>query len=412
MLSTDKVKLLFLAADKFPPFRVDVAVLFAQELAGRGYDIDWLLQSEKDCPRPYETRWQSGKVWVGATNNGSSRWRRFKKHLLDISNDLKIFKLVRQKDYHCILVRDKFISAFLAIVATRNKKTKFIYWLSYPFPEASIYKTQNGLARYPLFYFIRGWLFKFLLYRVIMPTADHVFVQSQQMKKNVIANGVLPEKLTPVPLGVEIGNVPIRKSVKALDRKSEKKRIVYIGTLTRVRRMDFLVRVFSLVRKQVPEAELYLAGCGDDPIDEQIIINEANRLGVADAVVITGLISLATTRKYVQSANICVSPFYPTFILNSTSPTKLIEYMAMGKAVVANDHPEQTQVLRDSCGGLCTPYREEAFAAAVVELLQDPEKAAIMGQNGRKYVEQYRIYPVIADMVEQQFRRILGLGTR
>ncbi len=224
----------------------------------------------------------------------------------------------------------------------------------------------------------------------------------------MIANGVPPEKLTPVPLGVKIDNVPVRKSAKVLDQKSDKKRIVYIGTLTRVRRMDFLVRVFSLVRKQIPEAVLYLAGCGDDPIDEQIIIKEADRLEVSDAIVITGFIPKATTRKYVQSADVCVSPFYPTFILNSTSPTKLIEYMAMGKAVVANNHPEQTQVLKDSCGGICTPYCEEAFAAAVVELLQNPDKTAIMGQNGRKYVEQYRTYPVIADMVDQQFRQILS----
>ncbi len=182
MLSTDKIRLLFLAPDKFPPFRVDVSVLFARELAGRGYEIDWLLQSEKDCLRPYETRWQSGRVWVGATDNGSSRWRRLKKHLLDLSNDLKLFKLVGQKDYHCILIRDKFISAILAIIATRNKKTKLIYWLSYPFPEAAIYRAQNGSARYPLFYFIRGRLFKFLLYRIIMPASDHIFVQSKQMK--------------------------------------------------------------------------------------------------------------------------------------------------------------------------------------------------------------------------------------
>ena len=35
---------------------------------------------------------------------------------------------------------------------------------------------------------------------------------------------------------------------------------------------------------------------------------------------------------------------YPnnTPLLNTSSPTKLIEYLAMGKSIVANNHPEQT----------------------------------------------------------------------
>jgi len=410
MPSVDKVRLLFLAADKFPPFRVDVAVLFGRELVGRGYEIDWLLQSDAECQQPYKTEWQSGKVWVGATNNGISRWNRLKKHLLDIRNDLKVFRLTRQKNYHCVLVKDKFISALLAIIAAGTRKARFVYWLSYPFPEASLYRAQNGSARYPLFYFVRGWCFRFLLYHIIMPKADHIFVQSEQMKNDVMANGVEVEKLTAVPMGVEIAKVPYRKGLQVLDRKGKDKKIVYLGTVARVRKIDFLVRVFSLVRDLVPEAKLYLVGGGDDPVDEQLIINEAARLGVADAVVITGFLPMKTAWEYVQTADVCVSPFCPTFILNSTSPTKLIEYMAMGKAVVGNDHPEQQQVLRDSSGGLCVPYREEAFAAAVVELLRNPQKAAVMGRNGREYVERYRTYRAIADIVEQQFRRILCGG--
>jgi len=407
MSSVKKINLLFLTGDKFPPFRGDTGVLFARKLIDRVYKIDWLLQSDADCSQSYETQWESNKVWVGATDNGTSRWRRLKKHVLNLCNDLKIFRLIRQENYHCILVKDKFISALLAIVIGRYQKTKFIYWLSYPFPEDSLYQARNGSARYPIFYFIRGWLFSVLLYRVIMPVADHVFVQSEQMKNDVIAKGIFAGKLTAVPMGVEITEVPHHKDFPITERKNEDKKIVYIGTLARVRRLDFLVRAVSLVRKQVPGVKLYLAGVGDDPADEQLIINEAVRLGIAGAVVITGFLPIMEIRKYIQTADVCVSPFYPTFILNSTSPTKLIEYMAMGKAVVANDHPEQKQVLRDSAGGLCVPYREEAFADAIVELIRDPQMAAEMGQNGRKYVEQYRTYQIIADMVDQRFRQIL-----
>jgi len=56
--------MLVISSDKFPPFRVDVAVLFGQELAARGFEIDWLLQAEKACDRETECRWGSGVVWV------------------------------------------------------------------------------------------------------------------------------------------------------------------------------------------------------------------------------------------------------------------------------------------------------------------------------------------------------------
>jgi glycosyltransferase involved in cell wall biosynthesis len=108
----------------------------------------------------------------------------------------------------------------------------------------------------------------------------------------------------------------------------------------------------------------------------------------------------------VLDADVCVSPFLPTPVLNSTSPTKLVEYMAMGRAVVANDHPEQREVLASSGAGLCVPYEEDAFARAIVKILRDPEGAARMGRRGREYVERCRTYSRIADAVERDYRSL------
>ncbi len=82
--------------------------------------------------------------------------------------------------------------------------------------------------------------------------------------------------------------------------------------------------------------------------------------------------------------------------------------MAMGKAVVANDHPEQRLVIEQSGGGLCVPYDEEAFTAAVVELLNDPERCRQMGRKGRAYVLANRTYSVLADRVEKVYLDVVG----
>ena len=97
-------------------------------------------------------------------------------------------------------------------------------------------------------------------------------------------------------------------------------------------------------------------------------------------------------------------------VLRSASPTKLIEYMAMGKAVVANDHPEQKRVIEASGAGYCVAYEEQPFADAVVKLLRDPAMARLMGERGRRYAIEHRAYRVIADTVEQRLRAVLRGG--
>jgi glycosyltransferase involved in cell wall biosynthesis len=156
----------------------------------------------------------------------------------------------------------------------------------------------------------------------------------------------------------------------------------------------------------VPAARLYVVGRGVDPSDEKLLEDEAARLGLLSSIVFVGQLPQAEALRYVQEADVCASPFYPTPILRSASPTKLVEYMAMGKAVVANDQPEQRRVLEASGGGYCVPYEEHAFAGAIVKLLQDPQAAELMGRRGRSYVLEHRAYAVIADEVENKLRVI------
>ena len=63
-MSPERLRLLVISSDTYPPVRVDVSVLFGQELSGRGHRIDWLLQSEDACSTPYVASWGGGKVWV------------------------------------------------------------------------------------------------------------------------------------------------------------------------------------------------------------------------------------------------------------------------------------------------------------------------------------------------------------
>jgi glycosyltransferase involved in cell wall biosynthesis len=404
------VHVLVISSDTYPPFRVDVSVLFGHELAARGHRIDWLLQSEAACDKAARVAWRGGDVWVGATDLGTSLPHRVRKHILGILHDLKLFSLLKSGGYQIIEVKDKFVSGVFAVIAARLFRKRFVYWLSYPFPEDYLHRAAESAGIYRLLYRIRGQVFKVLLYRLLLRAADHVFVQSEQMRRDLVAEGVPAAKMTPVPMGIDLGSFAAatvashtRTRVPAGDCC-----ILYLGTIVRVRRLDFLIRVLAIVRESVPDAKLYVVGGSNDPADERLLQDETVRLGLESAVVMVGQVPRATALEYVRDADVCVSPFYPTPILNSTSPTKLVEYMAMGKAVVGNDHPEQRLVIEQSRAGYCVPWDEGEFARAIVALLNSPDMAREMGESGRRYVTEHRTYARIADVVERQLLAIAG----
>jgi glycosyltransferase involved in cell wall biosynthesis len=403
------LRMLVVASDTFPPTRVDVAVLFGEELASRGHRIDWILQSEAPCAKPYVTDWGGGRAWVGATDLGTSLFSRVRKHLLGIVNDWKLFARIRSGKYDVIEVKDKFISGVFAVLATRLFRKRFIYWLSYPFPEEYLLRARDGTGRYPLLYLIRGTVFKWLLYGLLLRAADHIFVQSEQMRQDLAATGLPLAKMTAVPMGIKVDSqtvfgpvcAELRRLIPARDRC-----LLYVGSLARLRHLEILIVMLREVRRHVPDAKLYLVGRGDVPAEEQMLADEARRLGVSDALTFVGQVPRAQAFAYIREADVCISPIYPTRVFNCASPTKLVEYMAMGKAVVANDHPEQRFLIEQSGAGYCVEWDAAKFAAAAVALLQDPELAKQMGERGHRYIVAHRTYGIIADLVEAELLRI------
>jgi glycosyltransferase involved in cell wall biosynthesis len=280
--------------------------------------------------------------------------------------------------------------------------------MSFPFPEAKIYKAKEGLARYRTAAMVKGWSMWFLLYKVVFRLADQVFVQSEQMKADVAKHGIPHERLTPVLMGIRTDAV--RTAEAARKPNTERLMLLYLGTLERSRHIEILVDVLVLVKKIYPTTILYIVGGGDAPGDEEFIKLRAQERGVLDSVVLTGIIDREKAWDLVEQADICFSPINPIPPLLPASSTKLIEYLAMAKCVVANDHPEMTQVMRDSGVGQTVPWGVDAFAAEVFRLLGDPAASQDAAARGPDYVRSHRTYDVIAAKVDSAYRQLLAGG--
>src|SRR5579864_9684519 len=60
----------------FPTHRVDVDVLFSQELTGRGHGIDFVMQACHEGEAVGPRDWRGRTVWVGPTDSRSGFWHR------------------------------------------------------------------------------------------------------------------------------------------------------------------------------------------------------------------------------------------------------------------------------------------------------------------------------------------------
>ena len=225
------------------------------------------------------------------------------------------------------------------------------------------------------------------------------------MRSDIADKGISPKKMTPMPGSLDLSRVPFKGNI---DPGPSGKKILYIGTLIRERNLDFLIRVFAKITLRHDDATLIFVGSGENSEDEALLRREMEKCGIDESrVTFAGRVPREKVWRFIEESMVCLSPYYPSFILNSTSPTKLLEYMAMSRPVVANEHPEQSLVLAESGAGICVPWNELAFVGAIERLLDDPNLCRKLGANGQRWVEKNRSNRFLADIVETRYTRLI-----
>jgi glycosyltransferase involved in cell wall biosynthesis len=228
------------------------------------------------------------------------------------------------------------------------------------------------------------------------------------MKEDIRARGIDPAIMMPIASGFDPDAIAPRTPPPARN-ESAPVTIGYLGTLSAARHLDVLVEMLAQLRRDGLPARLLLVGDADRRRDRVMLEQRAAKLRVAEHIEITGHLPQQEALARLSSADVCISPFYPAPVLLSTSPTKLVEYLALACPVVANDHPEQRLILRESRAGVCVPWGARHFARAVRWLMaRSPEERIAMGKRGREWVEENRSYARIADDMEDAFLATLA----
>jgi glycosyltransferase involved in cell wall biosynthesis len=130
-----------------------------------------------------------------------------------------------------------------------------------------------------------------------------------------------------------------------------------------------------------------------------------DRLGVADRVALTGVVPHDRAVELLAACDVCVSPHVPNADGSRFfgSPTKLFEYMGLGRAIVASNLEQIGEVIEhERTGLLVPPARPDLLAAALLRLLTDPKLGARLGAAGRRRVEEgYERGAAVAELRRQ-----------
>ncbi|MEU6411860.1 glycosyltransferase [Microbispora sp. NPDC046933] len=218
--------------------------------------------------------------------------------------------------------------------------------------------------------------------------------------RELVAMGVPRERIRVVPCGVDLGL--FRPDGPAAPRR-DRPRVLSIGRMVPRKGVDTSVRAM----RQVPGAELVIAG--GDPGDEEStrLRALADGLGLGDRVRLIGSVSRSEVPALMRSADILVTvPWYEPFGMVP------LEALACGVPVVASAVGGHLDTVA-GCGVLVPPRRPRALSRALGDLLARPELRAALSAAGARRARARYGWPRIAEQTESVYRNLAGgcLGT-
>lgn len=267
------------------------------------------------------------------------------------------------------IARAKFdlIHAFLPTIASYAVLGRYLFGFNMPF-YLSIPTT-----KFP------NLVLEKLISRYFTGCVDHVLVNSPSVGKYAAELGFSPQRTHLVPNGHYISPYQQefnREAVRAdLRIGSRDKFFLCVGRMIPTKRMTDLVEALKIVRLRYPQWRLVIVGDGPllEPIQSQIAT-----AGLSDEIFLAGKgRDLIPT---LRSADLFVFPSEVEGL-----PNAVIEAGLAGLPIVACDAPGVKDVIQDGETGLLVETRNpQALAAAIIDLLEHPDKASRLAASAQQ----------------------------
>lgn len=222
------------------------------------------------------------------------------------------------------------------------------------------------------------------LERTVVQEADRVVAVVEEGKRHYVECGADPDDVYVVPNYVDTETF-LDGDVAAASLDGEFV-LLYVGTIGAAHRgLKTVIRAMPTIAEAVPDPRFVVVG--DGPYVGELR-RECRELGVDDLVEFTGWVDFERLPSYIAASDVCVVPHRDNPHTATTIPHKLTQYMALGKPAIVTDVEPLARVVTDADAGRVVPAGSpHGLAGAAVDLYEDPDRLAALGDNARRAVE-------------------------
>ncbi len=254
----------------------------------------------------------------------------------------------------------------------------FVFEVRDLWPRAPI---EMGVIRNPvlktLLLFVEGWIYR---------RSTRVCALSPGIAEGVIARGVSPERVRVVPNASDADLAP-----KRVDRSAVRRRfglpadcflVVYAGALGPANNLGEILEAARLLEKQGAKRPRFLI-LGEGSESENLK-GRAKTLGLSN-VVFGGSFTRSEAAEIIAAADLGVTCFSDLPVLQTNSPNKFFDYMALGVGQMVTTRGWMRDVIEESGGGFFwPPGKPEVAAEKILELEKKPERLAAMKKAAKR----------------------------
>ena len=223
--------------------------------------------------------------------------------------------------------------------------------------------------------------------------ADHVIVHGETLKRQVVEHLHLRPERIHVILRVAIGN----KNAQSTS-EDDGRTVLFFGRIWEYKGLKYLIQAEPMIAAAVPDAQIVIAGEGEDFKPYRRMIN-----GSARFVVHNRFLSMAERDEIFRRASVVVLPY-----IDATQSGVVPLAYSYGKPVVATNTGALAESVIDGQTGRVVPPRDSAaLGAAIIELLNNPTRRKAMGAAGRQKLEVEWSPQVVAQRLIEIYRQAI-----
>jgi glycosyltransferase involved in cell wall biosynthesis len=192
------------------------------------------------------------------------------------------------------------------------------------------------------------------------------------------------ERISVIPIGVDVdyfAGLDREVSLHRVGLDPGHRHVLFVGQFAPWVDFDVLLDAFATVVREAPDARLVLVGDGELRPQVEATLRE---LGIEHAVTLTGFVrDRETIRDLLATAIVVVASHRAEHLDRiGMNATKIAEYLASGRAVVAKDVARLREMIEEPGAGRVA--RDSAEMAAAIISLLDPADADAVGSVGRE----------------------------